>query len=97
MLSLLCSLSLISTNFDVKSIIFPKFGQGLLTKIAKTLKNHGRFLSTKCVISVKRSAYLNGQVIFRKRFNDIFIPIIILQSTYGNLHALFLQLSLISI
>ena len=29
MLPLLCSLSLISPNFTVKSIIFPNFGQGL--------------------------------------------------------------------
>ena len=33
MLPLLCSMSLISLNFDVKSS-FPNFGQGLFPKIA---------------------------------------------------------------
>ena len=31
---MLCSMSLISPNFDVKSIIFPNFGQGPFPKIA---------------------------------------------------------------
>ena len=29
LLPLLCSVSFISPNFDVKSVIFPNFGQGL--------------------------------------------------------------------
>ena len=33
MLPLLCSMSLISPNFDVKSIIFSQFGTGLLPKL----------------------------------------------------------------
>ena len=31
---MLCPMSLISLNFDVKSIIFPNFGQGPFPKIA---------------------------------------------------------------
>ena len=34
LLPLLCSTSLFSPNFDVKSIIFPNFGQGPFPKIA---------------------------------------------------------------
>ena len=34
MLPMLCSVSLISPNFDVKSIIFPNFGQGPFPEIA---------------------------------------------------------------
>ena len=37
LLPLLCSLSLISPTFDVKSIIFPNFGQGPFPKIAEKI------------------------------------------------------------